>query len=274
MFRHLWKEIGNNIHKYKSYPRIVGETGGKNFHVVHKSADIRSAVLNTIRAGFEYQGQKCSACSRVYVDSSIFPEFKRQILEEHAKIAYGPVEDFANFMGPVINRIAFDKIKSYITHAKSDPSSEIIAGGNCDDSVGYFVEPTIILTKDFKTKTMVEEIFGPVLTISTFDSADFESTLDIVDQTTQYALTGSIFARDRDVINVASNRLRNSAGNFYINDKCTGAVVGQQPFGGGRGSGTNDKAGSQSLLYRFVSARSIKENFLPIDEFTYPSNLV
>ncbi|CEI90225.1 Putative Delta-1-pyrroline-5-carboxylate dehydrogenase [Rhizopus microsporus] len=275
VFRKLWKDIGNNIEKYKSYPRIVGETGGKNYHLLHPDLDqagVRHAALQTIRAAFEYQGQKCSACSRVYVPASLFADFKKVIVEEHAKITQGPVHEFQHFCGPVINKIAFDKIKGYINHAIADDNCEVIAGGKCDDSVGYFVEPTVIVTKDKFTKTMREEIFGPVVTIYVYEDADFEGTCKLIGETTEYGLTGALFAKDRTAIVQGSNLLRNTAGNFYINDKCTGAVVGQQPFGGGRASGTNDKAGSWSLLVRFVSTRSIKENFVPIESFAYPSN--
>ncbi|KAI9023082.1 1-pyrroline-5-carboxylate dehydrogenase [Phycomyces nitens] len=277
VFRKLWKEIGNNIDIYKSYPRVVGETGGKNYHVLHPSLDkegVRQAALQTIRASFEYQGQKCSACSRVYVPKSQFQDFRRELLAEHAKIKQGPVEKFENFSGPVISQFAFDKIKGYIQHAAAEKGTEIIAGGKCDDSVGYFVEPTIILTTKKDAKTLVEEIFGPVVTIYVYEDAEFASTCKLISDTTPYGLTGALFARDRDSIVAGSNLLRNTSGNFYINDKCTGAVVGQQPFGGGRASGTNDKAGSSSLLIRFVSTRSIKESFIPIEGFSYPSNLV
>ncbi|CAO3703493.1 unnamed protein product [Rhizopus stolonifer] len=275
VFRKLWKDIGNNIEKYKSYPRIVGETGGKNYHLLHPDLDeagVHHAALQTIRAGFEYQGQKCSACSRAYVPASLFAQFKKSIVEEHAKITQGPVHEHQHFNGPVINQFAFDKIKSYIDHAATNDQCEIIAGGKYDDSVGYFIEPTVIVTKDKFTKTMTEEIFGPVVTIYVYEDADFEATCKLVGETTEYGLTGAYFAKDRAAIVAGSNLLRNTAGNFYINDKCTGAVVGQQPFGGGRASGTNDKAGSWSLLVRFVSTRSIKESFVPIEGFAYPSN--
>ncbi|KAI8143655.1 1-pyrroline-5-carboxylate dehydrogenase [Fennellomyces sp. T-0311] len=277
VFRKLWKDIGNNIDKYTSYPRVVGETGGKNYHFLHPSLDtqgVRHAALQTIRGAFEFQGQKCSACSRVYVPQSQFGDYKKFLLEEHAKIKQGPAHEFEHFMGPVINRFAFDKIKGYINHAISDPDSEVIAGGKCDDSVGYFIEPTVIVTKNPLAKTMVEEIFGPVTTIYVYEDHKVEDTCKLIKDTTQYGLTGAIFARDRESIVKCSNLLRQTAGNFYINDKCTGAVVGQQPFGGGRASGTNDKAGSWSLLVRFVSTRSIKENFVPIDDFLYPSNFL
>jgi 1-pyrroline-5-carboxylate dehydrogenase len=223
VFRKLWKDIGNNIDNYKSYPRVVGETGGKNFHVLHPSLDsagVQHAALQTIRGAFEFQGQKCSACSRCYVPASLFAEFKKAIVEEHAKITQGPVNEYQHFSGPVINKFAFDKIKGFIDHAATEDSCEIIAGGKCDDSVGYFVQPTIIVTKDKFTKTMVDEIFGPVVTIYVYEDADFEQTCKLVGETTQYGLTGALFARDRDSVVAGSNLLRNYAGNFYINDKC------------------------------------------------------
>ncbi|RHZ81325.1 hypothetical protein Glove_121g87 [Diversispora epigaea] len=272
VFRKLWKDIGNNIENYKSYPRIVGETGGKNFHVIHESANVTNAVNQTIRGAFEYQGQKCSACSRAYVPDSLWEKFRNELLKEHAKIKIGPVDDFSNFMGPVINSNSFVKIKSYIEWVKEDGDSEIIAGGNYDDSKGYFVSPTIVVTKNPKSKTIVEEIFGPVLTIHVYKADEFDQILDIANDSV-YALTGSIFAQERSAVLLAHNKLRHASGNFYINDKSTGAIVGQQPFGGSRASGTNDKAGSINLLYRFTSMRTIKENFLDIEEFTYPSNL-
>ncbi|ORZ02177.1 1-pyrroline-5-carboxylate dehydrogenase [Syncephalastrum racemosum] len=275
VFRNLWQQIGNNIHNYISYPRIVGETGGKNFHMIHPDNDattIHHAALQTIRGAFEYQGQKCSATSRVYVPKSLAEDFKKSIVAEHAKITQGPVHEFQHFMGPVINKFSFDKIKSYIDFAASDAECEILAGGKYDDSVGYFVQPTVVLTTNPLTKTMVEEIFGPVVTIYVYDDAEFDQTCELIGKTTQYALTGSVFARSRQNIVHANNMLRNYSGNFYINDKSTGAVVGQQPFGGARASGTNDKAGSFSLLMRFVSTRSIKENYVPIEDFAYPSN--
>jgi len=274
VFRKLWKDIGNNIENYKSYPRIVGETGGKNFHMVHKSANVTSVVHNTIRAAFEYQGQKCSACSRCYFPDNLWPQIKADLLEAHARISQGAVDEFQHFVGPVINQFSFDKIKSYIEWAKSDKESEIIAGGNYDDSVGYFVQPTIIVTTNPKSKTMTEEIFGPVVTIYVYKADEYEKTLDLVANSSMYALTGALFSQDRYATIVGANALRDAAGNFYINDKSTGAVVGQQPFGGGRASGTNDKAGSAAILSRFVSPRSIKESFVDLEDFVYPSNLV
>lgn len=274
IFKKLWKDIAANLDIYKGYPRIVGETGGKNFHLIHKSAEIRNAVIQTVRGAFEYQGQKCSALSRLYVSTSVWNAgFKDQLLSEIAKIKVGSPTDFSNFMGPVIGRPAYDKILGYIQKAK-DAGGEVLIGGTGDDSKGYFIQPTVILSKDPKSVTLVEEIFGPVVTVFLYEDEDYEKTLDIIDATTDYALTGAIFAAERKALLTATNRLRNAAGNVYYNEKCTGAVVGQQPFGGARASGTNDKAGSISIFYRFVSARSIKENFVGLEEFHYPSNLV
>ncbi|KAL5529950.1 PUT2 [Sanghuangporus sanghuang] len=274
VFRTLWKNIAANLDNYRGYPRIVGETGGKNFHVVHESAELTNAVMQTVRGAFEYQGQKCSALSRLYVSSSLWANgFKDKLLQEVAKIKVGPVTDFSAFMGPVIGKPAFDRIVGYIQKAK-EAGGEILIGGGADDSTGYFVQPTVILSKDPKSVTFVEEIFGPVLSVYVFDDKDFDATLDLVDSTSIYGLTGSIFASDRSTLLRTTNRLRNAAGNVYYNEKCTGAVVGQQPFGGARASGTNDKAGSMSIFYRFVSARSIKENFVGLEDFAYPSNLV
>ncbi|KAK0499526.1 delta-1-pyrroline-5-carboxylate dehydrogenase [Armillaria luteobubalina] len=273
IFKKLWKDIAANLDVYKGYPRIVGETGGKNFHIVHESAEIKNAVLQTIRGAFEYSGQKCSALSRLYVSSSVWKNgFKDLLLEEVAKIRVGSQLDWSNFLGPVIGRPAYDKITGYIKKAK-EAGGEILIGGSGDDSKGYFVQPTVILTKDPKSVTLVEEIFGPVLTVLAFEDVDFEKTLDLIDESTEYGLTGSIFASDRKALIKADNKLRNAAGNVYYNEKCTGAVVGQQPFGGARASGTNDKAGSISIFYRFISARSIKENFVGLEDFKYPSNL-
>ncbi|RIA87152.1 delta-1-pyrroline-5-carboxylate dehydrogenase PrnC [Glomus cerebriforme] len=274
VFKKLWKEIGNNIDIYKSYPRIVGETGGKNFHLIHKSANVQNAVHQTIRGAFEYQGQKCSACSRAYVPDSLWDEFRELLLQKLSTIKIGSPEDFSNFMGAVIHEASFEKVKGYIDWAAKDADSEIIAGGTYDKSKGYFINPTVIVTKNPKSKTMVEEIFGPVLTIYVYKADEYEQTLELANKTTDYALTGSIFAEDRSTIINSENKLRHASGNFYINDKSTGAIVGQQPFGGSRSSGTNDKAGSPSLLYRFVSTRTIKENFINIDDHLYPSNLV
>ncbi|KAJ7180362.1 delta-1-pyrroline-5-carboxylate dehydrogenase [Mycena crocata] len=274
VFKQLWKDIASNLDVYKGYPKIVGETGGKNFHLVHKSAEVRNAVIQTIRGAFEYQGQKCSALSRLYVSSSVWSSgFKDLLLAEIAKIKVGGPDDWSNYMGPVIGRPAFDKILGYFEKAKQ-AGGEILIGGTGDDSKGYFVQPTVILTKDPNSVTMVEEIFGPVVTVYVYEDSEYEKTLKLIDSTSQYALTGAIFAADRSALITTTNALRNAAGNVYYNEKCTGAVVGQQPFGGGRASGTNDKAGSISIFYRFVSPRSIKENFVGLDDFKYPSNLV
>ncbi|KAI5893196.1 delta-1-pyrroline-5-carboxylate dehydrogenase 1 [Schizophyllum commune H4-8] len=273
VFKSIWKDVAANLDKYKSYPRLVGETGGKNFHLVHPSAEVKNAVVQTIRAAFEYSGQKCSALSRLYVPKSLWEGgFKDLLLSEVAKIKVGPCTEWTNHMGPVIAQPAFDKITGYIQKAK-DAGGEVLIGGSGDDSKGYFIQPTVILTKDPKSVTMVEEIFGPVITAFVYDDADYEKTLDLIDTTSQYGLTGAIFASDRKALIQASNKLRNAAGNVYYNEKCTGAVVGQQPFGGARASGTNDKAGSISIFYRFVSARSVKDNFVGLEDFQYPSNL-
>ncbi|KAJ7639079.1 delta-1-pyrroline-5-carboxylate dehydrogenase [Roridomyces roridus] len=274
VFKQLWKDIVANIDVYKGYPKIVGETGGKNFHLVHESAEIRNAVIQTIRGGFEYQGQKCSALSRVYVSSSVWSGgFKDMLLAETEKIKIGSPEEWSNYMGPVINRPAYEKILGYIEKAKQ-AGGEVLIGGTGDDSKGYYIKPTVILTKDPKSVTMVEEIFGPVITVYVYEDSEYEQTLKLIDTTSQYALTGAIFASSRAALIQATNALRNTAGNVYYNEKCTGAVVGQQPFGGARASGTNDKAGSISIFYRFVSPRSIKENFVGLEDYTYPSNLV
>ncbi|TKB98935.1 L-glutamate gamma-semialdehyde dehydrogenase [Pedobacter cryophilus] len=270
VFQHIWKTIGTNIHKYKSYPRIVGETGGKDFILVHASADYKAAATGIVRGAFEYQGQKCSAASRAYIPKSLWPQMKEMMLADIATFKMGPTEDFANFVNAVIDEKSFKKLAKYLDQAKNDADAEIICGGNYDQSKGYFIEPTIIVASQPKYTTMCEELFGPVLTIYVYDDKDFEKTLKLVDETSIYALTGAIFAQDRYAIEQASVALRNAAGNFYINDKCTGAVVGQQPFGGARGSGTNDKAGSMINLLRWVSPRTIKESFEPPVDYRYP----
>ncbi|KAJ2815929.1 1-pyrroline-5-carboxylate dehydrogenase, partial [Coemansia sp. 'formosensis'] len=272
VFKNMWRQIAENIDRYKSYPRIVGETGGKNYHLVHSSANMDNAVNGTIRGAFEFQGQKCSACSRLYVPKSMWSEFREKLVAGTESIKMGPITDPTNFMGPVINQAAYDKITGYIEVARSSSDCEIIAGGKYSDKDGYYIRPTIVLTSDPYCKLMKEEIFGPVLTVYVYDDAEFDSTIDTIGKTTPYGLTGAVFAEDRMAAVHASTRLLHTAGNFYINDKCTGAVVGQQPFGGSRASGTNDKPGSPSLLQRFVSPRSIKENMIPISGFTYPSN--
>ncbi|MBE9546062.1 MAG: aldehyde dehydrogenase family protein, partial [Proteobacteria bacterium] len=268
--QHMWKTVGTNIAKYKSYPRIVGETGGKDFVFVHESADEYEVATALSRGTFEFQGQKCSAVSRAYIPEEKWPKIKEILLKQTGQIRMGDPEDFTNFMSAVIDKAAFDKIKGYIDYAKNSADYEILTGGDCDDSKGYFIEATIVLTKEPDAKLMEEEIFGPVLTVYLYKSRDFEETLKLCDKTSPYALTGAIFAKDRDAIELASDILRHAAGNFYINDKPTGAVVGQQPFGGARASGTNDKAGSYLNLLRWISVRTIKENFLPPKDFKYP----
>ena len=270
VFQHLWKTIGNNIQKYKSYPRIVGETGGKDFIIVHPSSNYEVVATAITRGAFEFQGQKCSAASRAYIPSSMWPDVKAHVIRDLAEIKMGTVEDYGNFVNAVITEKAFDTISGYIAHAKNDEQVEIIAGGNYDKSNGYFIEPTIILTKDPKYRTMCEEIFGPVITIFVYEDDQYEEILKIADSTSPYALTGAIFSKDRYAVQLALDVLEHAAGNFYINDKPTGAVVGQQPFGGGRGSGTNDKAGAKLNLLRWVSARTIKENFVPPKDYKYP----
>ncbi len=269
-FNHLWKTIGENIDLYNTYPRVVGETGGKDFIFAHNSANVNDLVVASLRAAFEYQGQKCSAASRMYIADSIWSEFREKFLAEVAEVKVGDVEDFSNFMGAVISRKAFDKISGYIDYAKEADDAEIIAGGGYDDSEGYFVEPTVILTTNPKFKTMQEEIFGPVLTIYVYKDEDFEETLELCDSTSPFALTGAVFARDRHVIKMMSDRFRQTAGNFYINEKPTGAIVNQQPFGGSRKSGTNDKAGSVINMLRWMSARAIKEVTVAPKDWRYP----
>ncbi len=270
VFQNMWKTIGQNIHKYRSYPRIVGETGGKDFIVAHKSANPKEVSTAISRGAFEYQGQKCSAASRCYIPSNIWEEVMQYVLEDIKSFKIGPTEDFGNFINAVIDEKAFDRIADYIEKARQNPLNEIIAGGKYDKSKGYFIEPTIIVSKDPSSLTMCEEIFGPVVTIYVYHTENFEQTLELVDSTSPYALTGSIISRDRYAIELATQKLRNSAGNFYINDKPTGAVVGQQPFGGARGSGTNDKAGAKVNLLRWTSLRTIKETFVTPTDYRYP----
>lgn len=270
VFQNMWKTIGGNIHKYRSYPRIVGETGGKDFIMVHKSADAREVATAITRGAFEYQGQKCSAASRCYIPDNLWEDVKKYVLEDLKSIRMGGAEDFGNFFNAVIDEKAFNSITGYIEQARQNPMNEIIAGGRYDKRKGYFIEPTVILSKDPSSVTMCEEIFGPVLTAYVYHAENFEQTLELVDSTSPYALTGSIFARDRFAIEMATRKLTNAAGNFYINDKPTGAVVGQQPFGGARGSGTNDKAGAKVNLLRWVSMRTIKETFVPAVDYRYP----
>ena len=270
VFNSMWKTIGENIAGYKSYPRIVGETGGKDFVIAHKTADPDVIVTALLRGAFEFQGQKCSAASRAYIPSNLADEVKKKLITGVKSFKMGDVEDFSNFINAVIDEKSFDKIKSYIDGARKDKRAEIWVGGKCDKSKGYFIQPTIIEAKDPKYITMCEEIFGPVLTVYVYNANQFEKTLELVNNTSPYALTGSIIAKDRGAVELATNKLRHAAGNFYINDKPTGAVVGQQPFGGARASGTNDKAGSILNLYRWLSARTIKESFHPATSYEYP----
>ena len=270
VFQNMWEHIGGNIKQYASYPRIVGETGGKDFCIAHESVNQDALVTAMVRGAFEFQGQKCSAMSRAYIPSTIWPEIEENLLKEMATITMGDPSDFSNFVNAVIDKNSFDSIKDFIDDASNSDDAEIIFGGTCDDSVGYFIEPTIILTKDPKFRTMCEEIFGPVLTIYLYDPSEWKETLEVVDSTSPYALTGCVMANDKRAIEEASSALRHAAGNFYINDKPTGAVVGQQPFGGSRASGTNDKAGSMFNLARWVSQRTVKENFDPPTDYRYP----
>lgn len=279
VFRSLYGKIASNVAegKYRGYPRIVGETGGKNYHLLHPSADVRNAVVNTVRGAFEFQGQKCSATSRAYVPSSLWSAVKKDLVKETEDLKVGPPTDFGNFVGPVIHRASFDKLKKVIDAAKTDPELELLVGGKYDDSKGYFVYPTIYKTSNPTHPLLSTELFGPILTVYVYDSSSptaFEETCRLIDRTGDYALTGAVFAQDREAIRQAEEALRNSAGNFYVNVKCTGAVVGQQPFGGARASGTNDKAGSPNLLSRFVSMRSIKEDFVGSTTVDYPSNQI
>lgn len=270
VFQNLWKQIGNNIEKYRSYPRIVGETGGKDFVFVHESADPLQVATALSRGAFEFQGQKCSAASRAYVPNTLWNDVKKFLKEQVSSFKMGTPRDTSNFVNAVIDEKAFDNIAAYIDFAKTQTDAEILTGGKYDKSEGYFIEPTVVVTTNPKFRTMVEEIFGPVLTIYVYEADKYEETLDLCDQTSEYALTGAIFSNDRYATRLAFEKLENAAGNFYINDKPTGAVVGQQPFGGARGSGTNDKAGAPLNLIRWVSARTIKENFLPPSDYRYP----
>lgn len=270
VFKEIWSKIGSNIHKYKTYPRIVGETGGKDFILAHPSANPKQVAANAIRGAFEFQGQKCSAASRAYFPKSLWPAIKAEFDKEIPTIKMGSPEDMSNFFTAVIHEGSFDKLVSYIEQAKQDADAEIIYGGGYDKSVGYFIEPTVILTTNPKYKTMETELFGPVLTIYIYEDNDWKNTLQLIDQTSEYALTGAVFSEDRYAIEEAAKALENSAGNFYINDKPTGAVVGNQPFGGARASGTNDKAGSAQNLLRWVSPRTIKETFVTPVDYRYP----
>jgi 1-pyrroline-5-carboxylate dehydrogenase len=269
-FQHIWKTIGQNIHLYRSYPRIVGETGGKDFVVAHPSAPVKPLVTALSRGAFEFQGQKCSAASRAYIPQSLWPEVKAGLLADMSSFSMGGTEDFGNFINAVIDEKAFNSITAYIEKARAVPGNEIIMGGKYDKSKGYFVEPTVVVSKEPKSITMEEEIFGPVLTIYVYADSELDATLELVNTTSPYALTGAIFARDRYAVQHMTEKLRDAAGNFYINDKPTGAVVGQQPFGGARASGTNDKAGSMINLLRWVSPRTIKETFVAANDYRYP----
>lgn len=272
VFQTMWKTVGENIakNKYKGYPRLVGETGGKDFIFVHKSAMPDQVATAITRGAFEYQGQKCSAASRAYIPKSLWPSIKKTVLKQLSEIKLGDPTDFSNFMNAVIDRGAYDSIKKYVDYAKKATDAEIISGGNCDDSKGYYIDATLIETSNPKFKTMEEEIFGPVMTVYVYKDSDYEKTLKLCDETSPYALTGAVFATDRDAILLAEKTLRQAAGNFYINDKPTGAVVGQQPFGGARASGTNDKAGALHNMIRWTSPRTIKENFVPPTDYKYP----
>ncbi len=273
VFQSIWKTIGENIYKYKSYPRIVGETGGKDFIFADPTADPQAVAIARLRGSFEYQGQKCSAASRAYIPESIWIEVCERLGRELATVKMGPPEDFTNFINAVIDESSFDKLSGFIERARTDEDAEVLFGGKCDKSVGYFIEPTVILAKKPDYVTMVEELFGPVLTVFVYADEDLDKTLEILDNTSLYALTGAIFSQDRYSIEHMTKRLENAAGNFYINDKPTGAVVGQQPFGGARGSGTNDKAGSVFNFLRWTSIRTIKENFVSPKSYTYPNFL-
>ena len=270
VFKNIWKKVGNNIDLYKNYPRIVGETGGKDFIMVHPSANVKEVSTAIIRGAFEFQGQKCSAASRVYLPKSIGSEVLDMIGNKLSEIKMGPPDDFQNFITAVIHKDAFKRLKNAIQDAKSSKEVKVLYGGKCDDSVGYFVEPTVLVTTDPKYVTMEKELFGPIVTVYIYNDKDYSKILNLVDTTSKYALTGAIFAKDRYAINEALRKLENSAGNFYINDKPSGAVVGQQPFGGARASGTNDKAGSKLNLLRWVSPRLIKEPLLTPKDYKYP----
>jgi 1-pyrroline-5-carboxylate dehydrogenase len=270
VFNSLWRTVGERLDQYAGYPRIVGETGGKDFVVAHQSADVDALAVALVRGAYEYQGQKCSAASRAYVPASLWPGVKERMLAMIADIRVGDVRDFRNFMGAVIDKRAYERITGYLAQAKKDPGVTILAGGGASDTAGWFIEPTLIQVSDPKYRTMCDELFGPVLTLYVYPDNQWRETLALVDGTSPYALTGAVFAQDRKALAEAEAALRHAAGNFYINDKPTGAVVGQQPFGGARASGTNDKAGSVLNLVRWVSPRTLKENFVPPKEYRYP----
>lgn len=270
-FKRLWKQVAQNLDTYRTFPRLAGECGGKNFHFVHKSADVQSVVMGTIRSAFEYGGQKCSACSRMYVPDTLWPQIKQGLLSVHKEIKVGdPVKDFSTFFSAVIDDKSFARIKKWLDHAKSSPSLNVIAGGNCDNRKGYFVEPTIIETKDPQDAIMNEEIFGPVLTVYVYPENNYKEALHLIDNTSPYALTGAVYAQDRIVIEEAAKALRNAAGNYYVNDKSTGSVVAQQPFGGARASGTNDKPGGPHYVLRWTSPQVVKQTHVPLTEWKYP----
>ncbi|XP_054472842.1 delta-1-pyrroline-5-carboxylate dehydrogenase, mitochondrial [Anoplopoma fimbria] len=270
-FKRLWKQVAQNLDSYRNFPRVAGECGGKNFHFVHKSADVESVVKGTIRSAFEYGGQKCSACSRMYVPDSLWPQIRDQLLVIHRQLTVGnPVEDFSTYFSAVIDDKSFARIKKYLDHAKSSSSLKVIAGGNCDDSKGYFVEPTIIETTDPRDAIMSEEIFGPVLAVYVYPENNYKEVLQLVDNTSPYALTGAVFAQDKNVIDEAAKALRNAAGNYYVNDKSTGSVVAQQPFGGARASGTNDKPGGPHYVLRWTSPQVVKQTHVPLTDWKYP----
>ncbi|KAM8757643.1 delta-1-pyrroline-5-carboxylate dehydrogenase, mitochondrial isoform 1-T1 [Acanthopagrus schlegelii] len=270
-FKRLWKQVAQNLDTYRNFPRIAGECGGKNFHFVHKSADVESVVKGTIRSAFEYGGQKCSACSRMYVPDSMWPRIRQELLDIHKHITVGdPVEDFSTFFSAVIDDKSFTRIKKWLEHAKSSPNLKVIAGGNCDDSKGYFVEPTIVETSDPQDAIMNEEIFGPVLSVYVYPEKDYREVLQLIDNTSPYALTGAVYAQDKNVIQEAAKALRNAAGNYYVNDKSTGSIVAQQPFGGARASGTNDKPGGPHYVLRWTSPQVVKETHVPLRDWKYP----
>uniref|UniRef100_A0A671M8C5 Multifunctional fusion protein n=1 Tax=Sinocyclocheilus anshuiensis TaxID=1608454 RepID=A0A671M8C5_9TELE len=270
-FKRLWKQVAQNLDIYRNFPRVAGECGGKNFHFVHKSADVHSVVNGTIRSAFEYGGQKCSACSRMYVPDSLWPQIKQELLDVHKQIKVGdPVEDFSTFFSAVIDDKSFSRSKGWLEHAKTSPHLKIIAGGNCDNKKGYFIEPTIIETTDPQEKIMNEEIFGPILTVYVYPENDYKKVLHLIDNTSPYALTGAIFSQDKAVINEAGKALRNAAGNYYVNDKSTGSIVAQQPFGGARASGTNDKPGGPHYVLRWTSPQVVKQTHVPLTEWKYP----
>ncbi|KAL2091104.1 hypothetical protein ACEWY4_013367 [Coilia grayii] len=270
-FKRLWKQVAQNLDIYRNFPRVAGECGGKNFHFVHTSADVESVVTGTIRSAFEYGGQKCSACSRMYVPNSLWPQIRKELLDIHKQIKVGdPVQDYGTFFSAVIDDKSFARIKKWLDHAKSSPNLSIVAGGNCDDSKGYFVEPTIIETKDPQDAIMNEEIFGPVLSVYVYPDKDYKEVLHLIDNTSPYALTGAVFAKDKSVVDYAARALRNAAGNYYVNDKSTGSIVAQQPFGGARASGTNDKPGGPHYVLRWTSPQVVKETHAPLTEWKYP----